>query len=79
MCTRDWTANAELWYAVWAAFLSLWSATKYVKFLGYYARYPTDLRFLPISILFGYFHNFIKLKGLFTLGAVSPAKNLPPS
>ncbi|KAF3929015.1 hypothetical protein ABW20_dc0100617 [Dactylellina cionopaga] len=41
--------------------------TKVVKLLPHFWRYPSDLRYLPISILFGYFHGFIKYYALFTL------------
>ncbi|EPS37557.1 hypothetical protein H072_8737 [Dactylellina haptotyla CBS 200.50] len=41
--------------------------TKVVKLLPHFWRYPSDIRYLPISILFGYFHGFIKYYALFTL------------
>jgi hypothetical protein len=45
--------------------------SKVVKLIGLFVREPSDLIFLPISILFGYFHGLIKLYALFTLRMVS--------
>jgi hypothetical protein len=52
--------------AIWIVF------TKFVKLLGHFIRYPSDIILLPISIVFGYFHGFIKLYALLTLNVVSP-------
>lgn len=40
--------------------------TKVVKLMGLFLRNPSDVVFLPISIVFGYLHGFIKLYTLFT-------------
>jgi hypothetical protein len=45
--------------------------SKFIKLLGHYIRYPRDFVFLPVSILFGYFHGFIKLYAGATLHVVS--------
>ncbi len=45
--------------------------SKFIKLLGHYIRYPIDFLFLPLSILFGYFHGFIKLYAMLTLNVVS--------
>lgn len=45
--------------------------TKWVKLLGLFRRHPEDIIFLPVSILFGWYHGFIKLYALFTLNMVS--------
>ncbi|KAG0651682.1 hypothetical protein D0Z07_1981 [Hyphodiscus hymeniophilus] len=45
--------------------------TKYVKLHGLFIRNPSDLIFLPVSILFGYFHGLIKLYAAATLNMVS--------
>lgn len=45
--------------------------SKFIKLLGHYIRYPIDFLLLPLSILFGYFHGFIKLYAMFTLNVVS--------
>ncbi|KXX76727.1 Hyaluronan synthase 2 [Madurella mycetomatis] len=42
-----------------------------VKLTGLFRKRWTDIRFLPASILFGYFHGFIKLYALFTLSQTS--------
>ncbi len=44
--------------------------TKVVKLVGLFRRNPSDIMFLPVSILFGYFHGLIKLWALFTLKEV---------
>lgn len=45
--------------------------SKVVKLLGHFIRYPIDVVFIPISILFGYTHGFLKLYAMFTLDVVS--------
>ncbi|KAK4243088.1 Hyaluronan synthase [Corynascus novoguineensis] len=45
--------------------------TKVVKLVGLFRRNPSDIMFLPVSILFGYFHGLIKLYALFTLKETS--------
>ena len=47
--------------------------TKVVKLVGLFRRNPSDIMFLPVSILFGYFHGLIKLWALFTLKEVFDA------
>ncbi|OJD26698.1 hypothetical protein ACJ73_01906 [Blastomyces percursus] len=41
--------------------------SKFIKFLGYFQRHPSDIILLPISILFGYVHGVIKLYAACTL------------
>nr|OQO21279.1 hypothetical protein B0A51_13131 [Rachicladosporium sp. CCFEE 5018] len=48
-------------FAAWLLF------TKVIKLLPHFCRYPEDLRFLPLSILFGYLHGLLNLYALFTL------------
>ncbi|KAL2017388.1 hypothetical protein VTK56DRAFT_2231 [Thermocarpiscus australiensis] len=45
--------------------------TKVVKLVGLFRKNPSDIMFLPVSILFGYFHGLIKLYALFTLKETS--------
>lgn len=53
--------------------------TKVVKLVGLFRKNPIDIVFLPVSILFGYFHGFIKLYALFTLKEVNNQRpKLPP-
>jgi hypothetical protein len=50
-------------------FLFIWIflISKTVKLWGHYARYPEDIRFIPLYIGFGYFHCLMKAYGLLTL------------
>ena len=43
---------------------------KTVKLWGHFARYPVDVVFLPVSILFSWFHGAIKLYAACTLSKV---------
>lgn len=54
-----------------AEILFMFAFTKVVKLVGLFRRNPADLVFLPVSILFGYFHGLIKLHALFTLKETS--------
>ncbi|CZT03907.1 related to polysaccharide synthase Cps1 [Rhynchosporium graminicola] len=48
------------WYAMCAQVIfMLWIKT--IKLVGLFRREPFDLIFLPLSIIFGYFHGFIKI------------------
>jgi hypothetical protein len=38
--------------------------------IGLYKRNIRDLRFIPVSIFFTYFHSYIKIDALFTLSEV---------
>lgn len=61
--------NSLQWWSVvaWSIFVGHWLFSKSIKLVPHFFRNPQDLRYLPVSILFGYFHNFIKLWGLLTL------------
>ena len=49
----------------------LWIVTRNIKIVGHFQRYPCDIVFLPMSIVFGWFHClFIKTWALFTLNQV---------
>lgn len=45
--------------------------SKSIKLVGHFWRYPGDVVLLPVSILFGYAHGFIKLYAMLTLHVVS--------
>lgn len=45
--------------------------SKVIKLVGLFMREPADLIFLPVSIIFGYFHGFIKLYAGLTLRMTS--------
>ena len=56
--------------------------TKVVKLMGLFLRNPSDVFFLPLSVIFGYFHGLVKLYALLTLNMVRPIsmpKRLLPS
>jgi hypothetical protein len=57
-------------YAFWAQFAFMFGFTKVVKLVGLFVRNPSDLVYLPVSIVFGYFHGLIKLWALVTLNVV---------
>lgn len=52
------------------AFFTWWLFTKNVKLLGLYKRDIWDIRFLPVSILFGWYHAVRKLNAACTLNKV---------
>ena len=58
-------------YAFFAQFIYMFAFTKVVKLMGLFKRNPTDFAYLPISIIFGYFHGLIKIYALLTLNMVS--------
>jgi hypothetical protein len=67
--TQDWAMQLRQ-YAL--SVLLLWMfISKFVKLLGHFVRYPEDVVLLPVSILFGYFHGFIKVYAFFSLNVVS--------
>ncbi|KAJ3579719.1 hypothetical protein NPX13_g854 [Xylaria arbuscula] len=45
--------------------------TKLVKLIPHFCKYPSDMRFIPLSILFSYLHGFINLYALWTLDATT--------
>lgn len=56
---------------IFAPVVSLIFMSKWIKFVGHYLRYPVDVLLIPVSILFGYFHGFLKLYAACTLHIVS--------
>ncbi|KAL5313002.1 hypothetical protein ACEPPN_019428 [Leptodophora sp. 'Broadleaf-Isolate-01'] len=52
------------------AFFFWWLAAKNIKLIGLYKRNIWDILFMPVSILFTYFHSYIKAQALFTLSEV---------
>lgn len=56
--------------ALRVTFLIWWLAAKNIKLLGLYRRNIWDIRFMPVSILFTYFHGYIKAQALFSLSEV---------
>ena len=73
--TENWeTRNRYILLGVEIAFM--FGFTKVVKLVGLFRRNPSDIVFLPVSVIFGYFHGLIKLYALFTLKRVSSAGGL---
>ncbi|KAF2017668.1 glycosyltransferase family 2 protein [Aaosphaeria arxii CBS 175.79] len=52
---------------LWTFFLGHYAFTKTIKLIPHLLRNPGDVRFVPVSVLFGYFHNAIKLYGCITV------------
>lgn len=67
--TEGWDSTSRR-YALWSQFIFMFAFTKVVKLMGLFLRNPGDVKFLPVSILFGYFHGLIKLYALCTLRMV---------
>lgn len=65
----DQTVRLSIW---WAHFAFVFAFTKTVKLWGLFRRHPSDVAYLPLSIVFGWFHGLIKLYALATLNMVSP-------
>lgn len=70
---RDLPGNGQM-YCLYAQ-LAFMMWTKVIKLVGLFMREPSDIMFLPLSILFGYFHGFIKLWAAATLRMVSPVSS----
>ncbi|KAK9779723.1 putative Nucleotide-diphospho-sugar transferase [Seiridium cardinale] len=68
--TEGWEHDTRVSILV-AQLVWMFGFTKWVKLLGLFRRHPSDLVFLPVSILFGYYHGFVKLYALFTLNQTS--------
>ncbi|KAL2198899.1 glycosyltransferase family 2 protein [Corynascus similis CBS 632.67] len=68
--TENWeTRNRYILLGAEIAFM--FGFTKVVKLVGLFRKNPRDIVFLPVSIVFGYFHGLIKLWALFTLKKTS--------
>lgn len=64
--------QAEQWQPslFWGLFLAHLVFAKTIKLIPHLLRNPGDVRFIPVSVLFGYFHNLIKLYGCMTVTEV---------
>jgi len=74
--TADWDIQNRR-YAFWTQFIFMFAFTKVVKLMGLFIRNPSDIMFLPVSVIFGYFHGLIKLYALITLNMVRFDKPVP--
>ncbi|KAI1170014.1 glycosyltransferase family 2 protein [Nemania sp. FL0916] len=68
--TESWGAGARQ-RLFWSQFIFMFAYSKVVKLIGLFRRQPSDIIFLPVSILFGYFHGLIKIYALCTLNMTS--------
>ncbi|TVY93989.1 hypothetical protein LAWI1_G003143 [Lachnellula willkommii] len=60
-CEKPIKISLQVTFGIW------WLASKNIKLIGLYKHNIKNIWFLPVSILFGYFHSFIKLYAAFTL------------
>ncbi|KAI1205602.1 glycosyltransferase family 2 protein [Annulohypoxylon truncatum] len=68
--TEGWDLEARQ-RCIWAQVVFMFAFTKVVKLIGLFRRNPSDIVFLPVSVIFGYFHGLIKLYALITLNMTS--------
>lgn len=73
--TAAWDPSTR-WAVVYAQIFFVFAITKTVKLWGLFKRNPSDILYLPLSILFGYFHGLIKLYALLTLNMVCDNESL---
>lgn len=68
----DEDARRQKWQRtlLWALFAGHWVFSKTIKLVPHLLRNPGDVRFVPVSVLFGYFHNLIKMYGCMTVTEV---------
>ena len=67
--TEGWETHTRQ-QLLWAQIIFVFGFTKVIKLVGLFRRHPSDVVYLPVSIIFGYFHGFIKLYALMTLNMV---------
>ena len=67
--TEGWESHTRQ-QLLWAQIIFVFGFTKVIKLVGLFRRHPSDVVYLPVSIIFGYFHGFIKLYALMTLNMV---------
>lgn len=73
--TADWKIESRQ-YAFWSQFIFMFAFTKVVKLVGLFRRNPSDIKYLPVSIIFGYLHGLIKVYALLTLNMVSEVQRI---
>lgn len=73
--TKKWDCDAR---NIGLTLLLSWMfASKFIKLLGHYIRYPVDFLLLPVSIIFGYLHGLIKAEAMLSLNVVCGTCTLP--
>ncbi|KAL5339268.1 nucleotide-diphospho-sugar transferase [Aspergillus crustosus] len=72
LCHKATVSWDERSHTLAMSFLAAWMfVSKFIKLLGHYVRFPVDWVFLPVSIIFGYFHGAIKMYAVMTLSATT--------
>ena len=67
--TWEWSSG-DKWNAYYV--LAAWmTASKFVKLIPHFIRFPVDIFLWPASVLFGWCHGIIKWHAMFTLNEVS--------
>ena len=66
--TASWSPRYRFWI-LWG-YLGFLVTTKVVKLIPHFRRHPSDVKFLLLAVLFSYFHGFINIWALLTLGEV---------
>lgn len=62
----EWNSTSVLvGFIIWLVF------AKAVKLVPHFYRYPMDIKFIPLAMVFGYLHGFIKIYALLTVNEVS--------
>jgi hypothetical protein len=78
LVTSEWEQQPRL-VARTGMYLWIFILCRLIKYVEHFVRYPSDLVYVPLVPLFGYFHSVcIKLYAAFTLNVVSTNRPLPP-
>ncbi|KFY15786.1 hypothetical protein V491_05560 [Pseudogymnoascus sp. VKM F-3775] len=67
--SRTWDQTSA--WTGWSIVIAWYIFTKVVKLTGLLRRHPSDIIYVPVSVVFGFFHGFIKLKALWTWNETS--------
>ncbi|KAI9047446.1 hypothetical protein LZ554_008165 [Drepanopeziza brunnea f. sp. 'monogermtubi'] len=67
--TQNLAGNGHLYCMMAQVLFMCW--IKVIKLVGLFRRNPVDIMYLPLSILFGYFHSFIKIYAFLTWNTTS--------
>jgi hypothetical protein len=67
--SETWEPSIRL--AGWIIAVAWYLFTKVVKRIGLLRRHPADIVFIPVSMVFGFCHGFIKMLALWTWNEVS--------
>lgn len=67
--SETWEPSARL--TGWIVLVVWYLFTKVIKRVGLLTRHPSDIVFIPVSIIFGFLHGFIKIYALYTWNVTS--------